>query len=81
MNRKNLEQDRAKIASDVATYLARGGEIKKIRDCSPKESYFRSFKLYKDLENPNKTYRKKYVKADPVDRPPVVFSGYNSGKK
>lgn len=79
--KKTVEENRADLAADVESYLARGGEIKKMRDCSPKESWYRSNKLYKDLNNPNRTYRKLPKKPyDPLVTP-MVFSGYNSGKK
>jgi hypothetical protein len=77
-----MKEDTCKtLSDDVQAYLARGGEIKKIRDCSPKESYYRSFKLYKDINNPKKTYRKTPAQQDPSNRLPLVFSGYNSAKK
>ena len=69
--------DKVKYES-VESFLARGGRIKKMRDCSPKEAMFRSNRIYKDQNNPNRILRK------PLPRPtrlPTTYSGYNSGKK
>lgn len=69
--------DSESIQSDVEAFLAKGGKINKMRDCTPKEARYRSFKIYKDRNNPNKVLRKPPPK---VQGGPVVFSGYNSGK-
>ena len=66
------------VYESVESFLARGGQIKKMRDCSPKEAMFRSNKIYKDQNNPNRILRK------PPNKPtglPHTYSGYNSAKK
>lgn len=66
------------LKDDVEAFLAKGGKINKMRDCSPKEAMYRSFKIYKDQNNPNRVLRKPPQQRD---RLPTVYSGYNSGKK
>jgi hypothetical protein len=66
------------LKNDVEAFLAKGGKITKMRDCSPKEAAYRSFKIYKDSNNPNKILRKPPPRTNGM---PTVFSGYNSGKK
>ena len=75
------EKTRETLLADVEAYLAKGGKVTQMRDCSPKEAMYRSFKLYKDMNNPKKIYRKPPKSKHHLDYAPVVFSGYNSGKK
>ena len=70
------QQQSDALARQMEEFLAKGGEVKQYRDCSPKEAYYRSNTPLVDRSNPNRILRKK--KERPVG--PVVFSGYNSGK-
>jgi hypothetical protein len=62
------------LSADVAAYLAKGGRVKQVRACSPKEAWYRSTTPMKDKKNPNRILRKNTHK---IDRP-VVYSGYNT---
>jgi hypothetical protein len=70
--------DSESLKNDVEAFLAKGGKITKMRDCSPKEAAYRSMKLYKDSNNPNRVLRKPPPRTGGL---PTVFSGYNSGKR
>lgn len=72
-----LCMDSEELAADVEAFLAKGGKINKMRDCTPKEARFRSFKIYKDQNNPKKILRRPPPRGQAG---PVVFSGYNSSK-
>jgi len=39
------EETREALLADVEAYLAKGGKVTQMRDCSPKEAMYRSFKL------------------------------------
>ena len=64
------------LKAQMEEFLSRGGEVKRYRDCSVKEAYFRSAKPLKDPTNPNRLLRRKKTPF----AGPVVYSGYNSNK-
>ena len=71
---KQAQSDQLK--AQMEEFLSKGGEIKRYRDCSPKEAYFRSAKPLVDPVNPNRILRKR----KPTSAGPTVYSGYNSNK-
>ena len=64
------------IKAQMEEFLSRGGEVKRYRDCSVKEAYFRSSKPLQDPNNPNRILRHR----KPRSVGPTVYSGYNSNK-
>ena len=67
MNPDKLKES-DELADQVAAFLAKGGEIEKMRDCSPKESMYKSFPPHKYFDKRTgkmKIYRNKITHKQP----------------
>ena len=60
------------LSADVAAYLAKGGRVKQVRACSPKEAFYRSTTPMKDTKNPGRILRKNIHKV----QGPTVYLGH-----
>lgn len=67
MREDKLEQS-AEIADQVADYLAKGGKVEQMRDCSPAEASYKSLpphKYFCKKTGKMKIYRNKYKHKQP----------------
>jgi hypothetical protein len=67
MNEEKAKQS-AELEDQVAAFLAKGGEVEQMRDCSPKEAMYKSFpphKYFCKFSGKMKIYRNKVTHKQP----------------
>jgi hypothetical protein len=80
-HRETVERSReikSTLSSDVEAFLANGGKIEKMRDCSVGEAKYKSMKPYQITKKDGTTYIKRYNVQTGTQKVPDVLRGHRS---